>query len=342
MNDDENKVIGRAKGGVRRAEVLSAEQKKEIAKKAATARWGARPFRVFRSGNFLEKFGIDVDCYVLDDPQKTAVISKRGMGEAIGFSRRGDRLTAFINSQAMENMIGRELREKIENPIVFQRLGSAAENPISDTTHGYDVTILVDICEAVLTAFRAGKLKGIRYQAMIKQAQIILSASARNGMKQLVYALAGYSPTSEEVIEAFKLYVREEAKKYEAEFPNEIYIQWHRLYNIPVPVRGKPWQFKHLTIKHIYYPLAKSSGKLLTLMRALRDQDGEKRKKKLFQFLNDLGARALRIHLGRVLEMAESSLEQSAYEKRINDRFGDQPELDFVIASETTASPPPS
>jgi len=44
---------------------------------------------------------------------------------------------------------------------------------------------------------------------MIEQAQIITSASAKNGIRQLVYALAGYNPTAEEVIAAFKMYVRE-------------------------------------------------------------------------------------------------------------------------------------
>lgn len=279
---------------------------------------------------------MDIDCFVLDDAQKTAVISKRGMGQAIGLSRRGDRLTAFINSRAMGERIGRELRQKIENPVIFQRPGSAAANPISDETHGYDVTILVDIAEAILAAHREGQLKGARYQGMIKQAQIILSASARSGMKQLVYALAGYSPSSDEVIDAFRLYVREEAKKYESEFPNELYQQWHRLYKIPVPLRGKPWHFKHLTINHIYYPLAKSNGKILALMRALKAKEGD-RQKKLFQFLNDLGARALRMHMGRVLEMAESSEDRQNYEKRLNERFGDQPELDLVMPAESTA-----
>jgi hypothetical protein len=115
---------------------------------------------------------------------------------------------------------------------------------------------------------------------------------------------SGYNPSTEEVIAAFKLYIQEEARKYEPEFPSELYAQWHRLYNIPVPVRGKPWHFKYLTVRHIYHPLAQSSGKLYALLKALKAKDGD-RAKKLFQFLNEIGARALRMHLGRVLEMAE-------------------------------------
>lgn len=114
-------------------------------------------------------------------------------------------------------------------------------------------------------------------------------------------------------------------------------MQWHRLYNIPVPVRGKPWHFKHLTIRHIYHPLAQSSGKIYALLRALKSRDGD-RQKKLFQFLNEVGVRALRMHLGRVLEMAESSGDQYAYEKRIKERFGAQAELDLVIPDTPASS----
>jgi hypothetical protein len=92
-----------------------------------------------------------------------------------------------------------------------------------------------------------------------------------------------------------------------------LYLQWYRLYDIPVPERGKPWQFKYLTVNHICYPPARRRGKILTLLRAHGAQAGD-RAKKLFQFLNEIGARALRMHLGRVLEMAESSPDKAAYE----------------------------
>ncbi len=70
---------------------------------------------------------------------------------------------------------------------------------------------------------------------MTEQAQIIVSASAKNGIRQLVYALAGYNPTAEEVITAFKLYVQEEAKKYEPEFPNELYMHGTDSMTFPFP-----------------------------------------------------------------------------------------------------------
>ena len=331
-------MTGKAKGGYARALALSSEQKKTIAQKAAAARWGkpAKPLKVLHKGNFQKEFGLDVDCYVLDDAQKTAVISKSGMGQAIGLSKRGDRLSLFVKSKNMAGHIGRELMEKIENPIIFQRFGSAAKNPISDESHGYDAAVLIDVCKAILEAKGAGKLSSPKYERMIEQAEIVLAACAKSGIRFVVYALAGYSPSADEVIAAFKLYVQEEAKKYEQEFPNDLYMQWHRLYEIPVPVRGKPWRFKHLTVNHIYYPLAKSNGKILELLRALKAQDGD-RMKKLFQFLNDIGARALRMHIGRVLEMAESSPDKRTYEAKLIERFGGQTEFDFAMPDSPSA-----
>ena len=49
--------------------------------------------------------------------------------------------------------------------------------------------------------------------------------------------------------------------------PSVLYMEWHRLYKIPVPERGKPWHFKYLTVNHIYGPVANSNGKILELIR---------------------------------------------------------------------------
>jgi hypothetical protein len=57
------------------------------------------------------------------------------------------------------------------------------------------------------------------------------------------------------------------------------------------------------------------------LRTALKAKDRD-RAKKLFQFLNAIGARALRIQLGRVLEMAESSPDKYIYENKVGERFG--------------------
>lgn len=313
-------------GGKARAEALSDERKKEIAHKAALARWGDRPIQAIRKGNFKEHFEIDVDCYVLDDAHKTAVISQSGMGKALGLSVRGNAFPRFLASKAMADSIGAELRQKLSQPLKFQWSGPGAQ-----LVHGFDVTLLIDVCKAVIKV--EGKLNN-QQKHVAMQAHLILSASAKSGIKGLVWALAGYNPTAEEIISSFKAYVQQEAKKYEKEFPPELYEQWYKLYEIPAIPRGKPWEFKHLTVNHIYTPLAKSNGKILQLVRAQRASGGD-RKTKLFQFLSEIGARALRMQLGRVLEMAESSSSKDEYERKVRERFGDQKE--FVFDSQKSA-----
>jgi hypothetical protein len=315
--------IGRAKGGIARAALLSDDRRQEIARRAARARWGVR---ATHKGSFLKDFGIDVDCYVLDDATKTPVISQRGMGQAIGFSRRGSRLTVFVKSKTMDGYIGRDLREKIENPLIFQLPGAAAASPVSAQANGYDATVLIDICNAILAAKADGKLSGSRYDKMIEQARIITSASAKNGIRQLVYALAGYNPTAEEVIAAFKLYVREEAREYEKEFPDQLYAEWYRLYQLPKPQKNRPWKFKHLTIEHVYVPLAKSNGKIYQLTQALRAASND-RWKRLHQFLSEVGVKALRTQLGQTLGIAQVSDTAEQYEANIQRVFGDQRDL---------------
>ena len=70
-----------------RAKALTDAERSRIAREAAEKRWAkAKPALVSHTGNFIEHFGVDVDCYVLKDKTKTAVISQRGMGQAIGLS----------------------------------------------------------------------------------------------------------------------------------------------------------------------------------------------------------------------------------------------------------------
>lgn len=320
--DDAKREAGR-QGGLARKDALSPEERKAIAQRGALARWGAQ---ATHRGNFKKEFGIDVECYVLNDAQKTAVISQRGMAVALGFSTQGGgRFPKFINGKAISQYIGLELKEKLQNPLIFQGPTAVSESPIGKKIYGFDVTLLIDVSKAIVAAESDGKLSP-NQAGIAKQAHIILSASAKAGIKGLVYALAGYDPTREEVIEAFKLYVREEAREYEKEFPDQLYEEWYRLYRLPKPEKNKPWKFKHLTVDQVYHPLARSRGKVYELTQAKRANAGD-RWKRLHQFLSEVGVKALRTHLGQLLGIARISKTREEYEGHVQQLFGDQPDL---------------
>jgi hypothetical protein len=318
----------KAAGGKARAVALPKSKRSEIAKKAASARWG---LKASHKGNFLQDFSVDAECYVLEDAKKTAVMTQRGIAAALGLKNPGGNdFERLLTRKSLAPYVGAELLEKVSQPIEFKWVYPGAKQT-EITIRGYSADILIDVCNAILDADTAGKLT--KSQApLAMQARVIVNASAKNGITNLVYALAGYRPEVDEVIQAFKAFVQEEARKYEQEFPNELYLAWHRLYQIPIPARGKPWKLMHLTRRHIYYPLAKSSGRILDLLRALRDKDPSK--KKLFQFLNEVGTRAMRMHMGRVLEMAESSASSIEYEEKFVNRFGGQQEMELIPAAD--------
>ena len=116
MNNDEkdkSKVIG----GRARAAALTPAERKDIARKGAIARWG---YQATHRGNFKEDFGIDVDCYVLNDQNKTAVISQRGMGSDPSLVRAGEVCQDLLAARLSQKRWGRSCLKKIANPLIFK------------------------------------------------------------------------------------------------------------------------------------------------------------------------------------------------------------------------------
>lgn len=321
MSESRN-ADGRAKGGLVAATRMTPEQRRERARRGAAARWG---LRATHKGNFKEAFGIDVDCYVLNDDNKTAVISKRGMAAALGLGDGGSALTRFVMGKTIARAVGPEVIEKVNNPLIFNGDIPGVKSPPIGQVHGYDVSLLIDICKALVLANSNGEL--LRSHAnIVAQANVILAASAKAGIQGLVYALAGYDRTKEEVIEAYKMYVREEAREYEKEFSPELYEQWYRLYGLAKPERGRPWEFRFLTIDHIYRPLAKSHGKVLELARASKASNGEKNDK-IHQFLSEVGVKALRSQIGKIIGIAMVSENREQYERFVAEKVCGQKTL---------------
>lgn len=317
MSQDKKEPTGKAKGGVARAKSLTKTQRSDIAKKAAAARWKGKPYKATHKGNFLDEFGIDAECYVLNDEVKTVVVTKKGLAQLLGIGDVGKTIDELLKTQYMSEFSDRELRAKIDNPLVFQYSGQSKN---INNAHGYDITVIVDIGKALIDAKNAGALPASRVHSA-EAAQKLINASAKSGIKGVGYALAGYRPEVQEVIDAFKAFVREEARQYEKEFPDELYEEWYRLYGLNRPEKGRPIRFGQLTNMQIYVPLAKSKGKILDQIRASRDENG-KQSDKLHLFLSEIGVKALRQHIGKLLGVAAMSESKEEYEAGIQKVFG--------------------
>jgi len=290
---------------------VTVEQRKEPTLKAVN------------KGNFKDYgFEFDVECYVLNDEDGTAVISQRGMATALGLRDSGSAFPEFVSSKTMSTHVGAGLPKKISNPLIFKGFPMGAGMPPPRNVHGYDVTDLIDVCNAVLTASANKELDPVRYEKVIRQAQILVTASAKSGIKGLVYAITGYNATREQVIRSFKLFVAQVAREYEREFPEQLYTEWYRLYDLKVPKRGRPWEFRRLTIEQVYQPLANSDSEIYKLLVAAKNADSKNKHKKLHQFLEKVGVVALRQHLGQLLGIARISKSRREYEKHFETLFG--------------------
>ncbi len=325
MTDEE--ATGRAKGGAARSLALSPERKTEIAKKAAAARWGRSNLKATHKGNFDVHFGIDAECYVLDDEAKTAVMTQRGIAAALGLSNPGGKdFERLVDGKAISKHLGAEARAKVHQPIEFKWVYPGAKQS-AVSIKGYSADLLIDVCNAILAANAVGDLRK-NQDNLAKQAAIVVGASAKAGIQGLVYALAGYDRIKEEVIASYKMYVAAEAREYEREFSPELYEQWYRLYGLVKPERGRPWEFRYLTIDHIYKPLAKSNGKVFSLAKSSKLANGEKGDK-IHQFLSEIGVKALRTQVGKITGIATVSETRSEYEKYIEEKILGQRRLPF-------------
>ena len=145
-------------GGARRAEVLTPERRAEIARMAAHRRWGNEPARATHGSEDhpLIIGDIHIPCYVLENDVR--VLTQAGFTGALGMARGGsmiagmNRLELFVSRKGINSYIASDLVEKISNPLPFF-------TPNGVRAHGFEATLLADVCEAVLKAREAGPSK---------------------------------------------------------------------------------------------------------------------------------------------------------------------------------------
>ncbi len=328
----------KAKGGFARARLLSKEEKSSIASAAAKARWAAKRAEVsaandgmpeaLRTG-YLEIGDVKIECYVLKNG--TRLIHKRGMAKAIGLqSEGGNAFLKTVNRKRLGSALPEKLREKINNPIVFKPLSG-------DPAHGYEATVLVELCDAIWEAGKSGKLATSQlFLAM--QAEIIIRSSAKIGIIALIDEATGYifDKRRQEYKELFRDFISNEFREWNQEFPDQFFDIFYRLYKIPRGEKGRhPQFFGKLIRKYIYTPLANSNGAILESLDEKNPvvyKNGG-RKYKMFQFLSDeVGLPALKAHLWQIIGIGNGSKSKESFDRSFRNAFpepGDQTHLDF-------------
>lgn len=321
-----------AKGGHARADSLSPEQRREIAKKAATARWeGDLPIAT-HEGEF--KLGdVVISCAVL--PNGTRIITQATFLRALGRSRSPkagtgvlatvDGLPFFLQSEALRPFISEDLM--MSTTPLFYRTSGGGKGV------GYDARIMPHVAEVYLR-YRDALLveKGEipeRYKRMVGAADILIRGLAHVGIIALVDEATGLQrdrakDALERILQEF---IAKELRPWVHTFPSEFYTQLFRLRGLQYPRDSvkRPQYFGHITNNIIYDRLA--PGVRAELLKATpRKPDGRLAHHLHRRLTEDLGHPKLREHLASVITIMKLSGDYDDFMRKldqVHQRYGD-------------------
>lgn len=218
-----------SKGGKVRAEKLSDDQKKEIAKEGARARWEESGLPVAIHDGVLEIGDAEIPCAVLEDGRR--VLTQSGVMKALGRARQakgrgyydGDvNLPAFLTAKNLKPFIPNDLYVT-SSQIEFRRLGGGK-------AFGYPAELLPLVCAVFDDTDRAGKLSA-NQKHIAEKARALLRGLLNVGIVALVDEATGYQKyrARTELQKILAAYVSPELLPWTKRFPDSFYEHLHRV-----------------------------------------------------------------------------------------------------------------
>lgn len=259
--------LGASKGGRARASVLTSEERSEIARKAAKARWSKAgklkdtetievdsnqtpeqdteeaatpklPFSMFRGT--LEIGDLALECHVLDDLKR--VLTQREVVRAISGGRESGNLGRYLQRNPLT------AKGFHAGPVIRFTVPGAPTTAI-----GYDATLLIEICDKYLQAREQGLLKG-RQHSLAKQAEIIIRSCAKVGIIALIDEATGYQEVRAKRALQLKVqaFIADELQEWARMFPEEFWYELARLEGVRYSARSRPLRWGKYVMMFVY------------------------------------------------------------------------------------------
>lgn len=230
-----------AKGGNARRDALTPEERKDIARRAAEARWGAEMPKASHDG--IVKIG-GKEMYAAVLPNGKRLLSQGQFLQALGRSRtpKGgtgaltvDGLPFFLAAEQLKPFISNELRLST-TPIFFQGVDGRKQI-------GYDAELLPQVCEVYLqfrdTFIGVSPPEKVpqQYAHIVKACDALMRGLAHVGIIALVDEATGFQDVRDrQALQAIlDRFLRKELAAWAKRFPDEFYQQIFRL-------RGWTWR----------------------------------------------------------------------------------------------------
>lgn len=284
-----------SKGGKARAQALSPEERREIARKAVEERWrkagkGPQVQQAEHTG-ILTIAGLEIPCAVL--PDGTRVLSETGIVEALGLYRSGAvhtrerdiaepgaQLPLFVANKNIKPFVSKELSDVLTNPIWYIPMGSGTRHK------GVKAEVIPKICDVWLCARDAGVLRGKRQKVVAEKADILMRALAHVAIIALVDEATGFQDVRDRnaLAQILEKFVAKELQPYLSAFPVDFFRELCRLRGVPFPADMRlPPYFGHLVNNLVYHRLA--PGVLAELQRKNPVLKSGRRKDKQYKWL---------------------------------------------------------
>lgn len=253
----------------------------------------------------LKLGNLELPCYVLENGMR--VFSGRGMQSAIGANPNssGTFLSKFINSRPISMNLNPGILNALNNPVVFQRPTSSGSQT---KTYGYEVTLLIDLCNAIIDAFESRNYQVS--EEYYKSSKIIVRAVAKVGIIALVDEATGYDKekgrAKDELQRFLKTFISQEAARWAKTFDESFFEMLYKLHNWSWSKTHKHPGVVGYWINDIVYE--RLGPMVLTELKKVnpKNENGN-RKGKLHQYLTtDIGHPKLKEHLASVQTLAKA------------------------------------
>jgi len=320
-------------GGRKRADKLSSDEKKEIAQRAAQARWAeaASLPKATHTGS-LRIGDAEIPCAVLSDG--TRLLTQEGFLGALGRSTKPkgrsqqvtDGLPPFLATKSLKSLISEDIISSTA-PIVFV-------TPKGGKALGFKAELLPKVCDLFLQARTEGLLT-TQQLPVAKKCEMLVRALAKVGIVALVDEATGFQTERDrdELHKLLSVYLVEERLAWAKRFPDEFYRQVYRLKGWPWPVgKAKTPYLGHITNDIVYERLPEG---VLPKLRELNPtlEDSKRRRFKHHQFLSkEIGQPDLRDHILQILPVMRISKDWKTFKRHLDIAFpknGDQTEMDL-------------
>jgi hypothetical protein len=236
---------------------------------------------------------IEIPCYVLDDRRR--VIAQNGMLSALDMHPQSTHGQSVVQLE-------RFTRGKALNPFISETLAAVTNSPIrfrspTGLAYGYEATVLVDLCDAVLEARKAGALRPNQLH-IAERCEILMRGFARVGIIALVDEATGYQADRDrrELHRILDAYIAPEFLPWTKRFPDVFYKEMFRLRGWTFDIHKGPRKVGELTAQVVYHKLP--HGVLDELRRQNPVVRERRRRHKLHQYLSEhIGNQHLHDHV---------------------------------------------